>query len=266
MKTRVLSAIVMLAIFIPLLIIGNTPFSILMTLLAVVGFYELIRVRETKKQFPQLIKIIAYLMVIFFTIFNFDSVQFMNVVDFRIISLIIFIFLSPMVLLNDTKKYNLNDALFIIGSLLFIGMSFNLIIITRNFDIHYIIYLLIVTSITDTFAYITGNLIGRTKLSPKISPKKSWEGLIGGSIAGVIAAVVFFITVINPNISLVLIILITLLLTLLGQLGDLIFSSIKRYYNVKDFSELIPGHGGILDRFDSMIFVVLGFVLFVSIL
>lgn len=266
MKNRILSAIVMLSIFVPILLIGGKPFSILMTLLAVIGLHELIRVRETKKEFPRLIKIAAYIMVIFFAFSNFDSIEFINTVDFRIMSLIIFIFLAPMVLLNDTKRYNLNDALFIIGSLLFIGLSFNLIIITRNFDIHYIIYLFIITVITDTFAYITGSLIGRHKLAKDISPKKSIEGLIGGSIAGTLAAVVFFITVINPGISLVIIILITAFLTLVGQLGDLIFSSIKRYYKKKDFSELIPGHGGILDRFDSLIFVVLGFILFIGIL
>ena len=69
---------------------------------------------------------------------------------------IIFIFLSPMVFINDNDKYNLNDALFLIGSVLFIGLSFNLIIITRNYDITYIIYLLLITTITDTFALFTG--------------------------------------------------------------------------------------------------------------
>jgi len=266
MKKRVLSAIVMIIIFVPLLIIGGKPFASLMLALSIVGMYELIRVRETKKQFPKVIKLFAYLMVMFFTLSNFESVKFINTMDYRAMSFIIFLFLTPMIFINDTKKYNLNDALFLIGAILFIGLSFNLIIITRNYNIHYIIYLLLITVITDTFAYITGSLIGKHKLAKEISPKKSVEGLIGGTIAGVVAATVFYITVIDPTISLVSLVVITTVLALLGQLGDLVFSSIKRYYNKKDFSDIIPGHGGILDRFDSLVFVILGFVIFINML
>ena len=171
-----------------------------------------------------------------------------------------------MVFINDNKKYNFDDALFMIGSVLFLGLSFNLIIITRNYDITYIIYLLLITTLTDTFALVVGSLIGKNKLAPKISPKKTVEGLFGGVFMGTFAASAFYITVINTQASLVLVIVLTALLCLVGQLGDLIFSSIKRYYEIKDFSDLIPGHGGILDRFDSLIFVTLTFVILVGIL
>ena len=186
--------------------------------------------------------------------------------DYRVMSAIIFLFLTPMVFINDTKRYNLNDALFLIGSVLFIGFSFNLIIIVRNYDIMYLIYLLIITTITDTFALFTGMLVGQHKLCPKISPKKTIEGLIGGVLMGTFVATAFYTTVITSHKYLVLVIILTFLLTLVGQLGDLIFSSIKRYYDVKDFSDLIPGHGGILDRFDSLIFVILAFILLFGIL
>ena len=168
--------------------------------------------------------------------------------------------------INNTKKYNLNDALFLIGSVLFIGFSFNLIIITRNYDLSYIIYLLLITTITDTFALFTGMLVGKHKLCPKISPKKTIEGLVGGVFMGTFAAVAFYNTVISSSVSLVLVIMLTLLLALVGQLGDLVFSSIKRYYDVKDFSNIIPGHGGILDRFDSLVFVTLAFIILIGLL
>ena len=166
-----------------------------------------------------------------------------------------------MVFINDTKKYNLNDALFLVSLVVFIGLSFKLIVITRNFDITYIIYLLLITTITDTFALISGMLVGNHKLCPKISPKKTVEGLIGGVLMGTFVATSFYFTVINSSISLVFLIFITALLCVVGQLGDLVFSSIKRYYDIKDFSNLIPGHGGILDRFDSLVYVTLAFIL-----
>ena len=227
MKKRVLSAIVMLLVFIPLLLIGGKAFAVFMSLLAVMGLYEILNIRETKKKFP---------------------------------------FLMPLVFINDNKKYNLNDALFLIGSTLFIGLSFNLIIITRNYDILYIVYMLLITTITDTFALFTGMLIGKHPLAKDISPKKTVEGLLGGLFMGTVIAVVFYHVGINPKLPLSILVLITLLLASVGQIGDLVFSSIKRYYGKKDFSNLIPGHGGILDRLDSIIFVVLASVLFLGII
>ena len=266
MKTRVISAIILVLIFIPFLIIGELPFAIFMSVLSLFGLYELLKVRESKKKFPLLLKIVAYLLTLYFCLYNTSSIEFLNKFDYRVVALIILIFISPMVFINDTEKYNLNDALFLIGSVLFIGFSFNLIIITRNYDITYIIYLLLITTLTDTFALFTGKLIGQHKLCPKISPKKTIEGLIGGVFMGTFAAVCFYNTVINSSVPLVIVILSTILLCLVGQLGDLVFSSIKRYYDVKDFSNLIPGHGGILDRFDSLIFVTLVFIILIGIL
>lgn len=266
MKTRVLSAIIMIAIFIPLLIIGGKAFAIFMAILAIMGLYELIHIRESKKEFPFLMKMFAYIMVLFYTLTHFTSIEFIYTMDYRVVAFMIFAFLIPMVFIHDFKKYNINDALFLIGSVLFIGLSFNLIIICRNYDISYVLYLLLITTLTDTFALFTGSLVGRHKLCPKVSPKKTVEGLIGGVFLGTFAAVAFYVTVINPVIPLITIVSITLILALVGQLGDLVFSSIKRYYDKKDFSNLIPGHGGILDRFDSLIFVVLAFIIFSSIL
>lgn len=266
MKKRIISAILIIAIFIPFLIIGELPFAIFMSVLSIAGLYELLRVRETRKKFPIILKIFAYILTIYFCLYNTDSIEFYHKFDYRVMASIIFLFITPMVFINDTKKYNLNDALFLIGSVLFIGFSFNLIIITRNYDLTYIIYLLLITTITDTFALFTGKLIGSHKLCPKISPKKTIEGLVGGVAMGTVVATMFYNTVISSNVSLVLVIMLTLLLALVGQLGDLVFSSIKRYYDVKDFSDIIPGHGGILDRFDSLVFVTLAFIILLGLL
>ena len=266
MKTRIISAIIIIAIFVPILLLGGLPFAIFMGILSAFGLYELIKTRESQKKFPKLMKVFAYVMAIAFCMYNYDSIEFSSQFDYRVMALLLFLFLSPIVFIDNSDKYNFGDALFLIGSLLFIGLSFNLIVVTRNYDITYIIYLLLITTITDTFALITGMLVGKHKMSPNISPKKTWEGLVGGVLMGTFVATAFYFTVINSNCSLVFLIFSTMFLCLVGQLGDLVFSSIKRFYEVKDFSNLIPGHGGILDRFDSLVFVTFAFIILKGIL
>ena len=266
MKQRIISAILMIAIFVPFLLIGELPFAIFMAVLGVFSLWELIHVREGVKEFPSILKLFAYIMVLIFSLYRYNSIEFQMQFDYRVMSLILFLFLAPMVFIHNFKEYDLNDALFLIGSVLFIGLSFNLIVVTRNFDIMYIIYLFLITTITDTFALITGMLVGRHSLCPNISPKKTVEGLIGGVFMGTFVASSFYYTVINSSISLVFLILSTMGLCLVGQLGDLVFSSIKRSYGVKDFSNVIPGHGGMLDRFDSLIFVTFAFVILLGVI
>ena len=110
-----------------------------------------------------------------------------------------------------------------------------------------------------------GRLIGRRKLLEEISPNKTWEGMLSGTLLGTLLASVFYITVLNSQANIALIIFVTLFLSIIGQFGDLVFSAIKRYFGIKDFSNIMPGHGGILDRLDSIIFVMLGFIFFISI-
>ena len=267
MTKRVVSAIVMVLIFVPFLIMGGIPFTILMAVLGVLGLYELLKIRgDVKKKFPVVMRLLAYLMTIFLIVNNANSIDLQYDLDYRLVSLIIFIFLAPMVFINNSKKYNLNDALFLVGSVVFIGLSFNLLTVIRNFNIAYIIYLFLITTMTDTFALFTGMFIGKHKLAPEISPKKTIEGAVGGSIMGTLIATAFYTTVISSSVPLVFLILITLALTAVGQIGDLAFSAIKRYYGQKDFSDLIPGHGGILDRIDSLVFVTLAFILVLGII
>lgn len=117
-------------------------------------------------------------------------------------------------------------------------------------------YVIIVSWGTDIFAYFTGKTIGKHKFS-KISPKKSIEGCIGG-VVGAVLSMLIYTWVVNTyfgmNISYLYITGISVILSLVGQIGDFAASSIKRYVDIKDYSNLIPGHGGMLDRIDSLIF------------
>ena len=266
MKVRIISAIILLIVFIPVLIIGKLPFSLLMLFAAMLGLHELLGLRKTKKEFPIFMELFAYILVGFLAISHHDSQSLTYTMDYRMMAFMMFAFILPMVFINNNKKYNLNDALFLIGSTLFIGLSFNLLILIRNASLTYIIYLFIISIMTDTYAYFTGKYIGRYKLAEKISPNKTIEGSIGGSLMATIMASTYYHLVIDPSLNVGIVIFVTLCLSIIGQLGDLVFSSIKRYYDRKDFSNIIPGHGGILDRLDSIIFVVLGFVLFLTLL
>ncbi len=264
MKKRIISAVILIAVFVPLLVIGGLPFSLFMSIIGLLGLYELIHIRESRKEFPLITKFFAYILFALLMFISYGEFDFQFSLDLRYISLMIFLFLLPMVFINDYKKYNLNDALFLMGCLLFLGISFNLIILIRDKSLELIIYLLLVQTLTDTFALITGRLVGKHKLCPTISPKKTIEGAIGGALVATFVSVAYYITVCAPNMNIFMIIIITVLLSVVGQLGDLVISAIKRYYDKKDFSDLIPGHGGILDRFDSLIFITLIFVFIVE--
>ena len=102
-------------------------------------------------------------------------------------------------------------------------------------------------------------MIGTHKLCPKISPNKTVEGLIGGLLFCLVICVPTFITLTNYTGRVSLIILLILLLSVSSTFGDLVFSSIKRYFNIKDYGKIMPGHGGAMDRLDSLLFVLLTF-------
>lgn len=265
MKTRIISALVMLIVALPILILGGLPFKILLMILGGISLYELINIREKEKPFPLTLKIISFILLEILIYFGYNKTINYSL-NYQYIVLIFCILLIPIVLINNNEKYNINDALYLVGNTIFISVIFSIFIMIREFDLNYFIYLLLITIFTDTFALVSGRFIGKNKLCEKISPNKTIEGAIGGSIFGTIIATTFYIMIINSNANIVVIALITLLFSIIGQIGDLFFSSIKRYYKVKDFSNLIPGHGGILDRFDSLIFVVMLYMLFIKFL
>lgn len=266
MKKRIASAIVLLLIFIPLLFRGGILFALFMSILSVLSLYELLNIRKKTRPFPISLECLAYLLTAFFTMNGFDEGTLLYSLDYRLISLLILVNLIPLVFINDKNKYNLTDALFLIGSSLLVGLTFNLLVLMREYNIDYVIYIFIITTFTDTFAYLTGKYIGKNKLAPNISPNKTIEGAIGGSITASFVGSLYFISVFKSATPLWLSIVITISLTILAQIGDIVFSFIKREFNTKDFSNIIPGHGGILDRLDSMIFVTLGFLIILSII
>ncbi len=264
MKKRVLSAVVILLIAIPILLIGGIVYNIGVLILGLFALKEFLDIKETKRKIPYIVKLITYLLFTTLLLNNAYSKSLATYLDYKIIGSIVFLLLLPLIYYKNNEKYNINHSLSLIGIVFFLGLSFNLLIIIRNYNLMYLIFLLIITIMSDTFAYITGYYIGKTPLLKEFSPKKTWEGLIGGTFFGVFISSLFYLSVINNNIGSFDLALIITFLSIIGQTGDLIFSSIKRYYGKKDFSNLIPGHGGILDRLDSILFVVLAFTLIIE--
>ena len=264
MKNRIISAVIILLLTIPCIIVGGLPFTLLVLLAGVVALYELFKIIKTSSHIPMIIEILNYLILIFFIASSNGIGSIYSVIDYKMISILLLCNLLPLILINNKNKYSLKDAFLLIGIVLFLGTSFNLAIVLRNNGLNSIIYILLITIFNDTFAYFTGMLIGKHHFTD-ISPNKTIEGCIGGAVMGTVIASTYYYTCYSAN-NIFLTIILTLIISFISQVGDLVFSYIKREYGVKDFSNLIPGHGGVLDRLDSLIFAILGFVVFASIL
>lgn len=266
MRTRVISALIALLIFVPLVLKGGVFFDLSVFVLAVLGLKEFIKAKEGKKELPIFVKLVSYILIALIVLVATSSKTISFSLDLRVITGLFLIYLIPTVLYHDRKIYSIVDAFYMIGGVFFLGVAFYLLIYVRGESLGLLLYLFSISIFTDTFAFLTGLLIGKTKLLESVSPKKTIEGMVGGTLMGVIVSSWFYYTIVDPEATMVSIVIASLFLSILGQFGDLVFSAIKRYYNVKDFSNIMPGHGGILDRLDSIIFILFGFMFFMTIL
>ena len=261
MKQRTISAIILLIIMIGSILINSKLFGVLMLLFSVIGYKEFFDIRYNEKNKKlNLIKLLGMICLLIIAMNN----TFYKL-DLNIVVLIpLFVLSLPIVFYNDSKLYNITDALYNLGIVYFLGFSFGNIIYMADTSLVRCIFIFIIAFITDTYAYIGGCLIGRHKLT-SISPKKTIEGSVVGTIMGTLIGGVYYYNLVG-GVTVFETVVLCLFLTLLSEIGDLFFSSIKRYFDKKDYSNLIPGHGGVLDRFDSVIYVSLGLSLILSIL
>lgn len=258
MKKRILSALIMLIICVPLIIIGGIPFRIGVGVLAILAYKEILDLKGIKK-YPKPVIAIGLLVELLLVFSNRDILFNTIGLDYRYIAFSFLALFLPTIFYFDSKKYTIKDAFGLTSFIMFLGITLNLLSNILIYEKEYFFLIILVTILTDTFAYFTGVAIGKHKVT-SISPKKSLEGYIGGVVMGTVLSSIYYMTFIG-NASLVRVIPVLIILSLVCELGDLFYSAIKREHDIKDFSNLIPGHGGILDRIDSLTFVTLAFVL-----
>ncbi len=266
MKTKLISLGVLIFVFLLSMFLGKLYFSICMTIFAAISLREILHIRPKDRRTPVELELLSYILIIFFVMNNYSFRYEFYMIDYRLFTSLILIDLIPLVIIENRKKYNLTNALYLMASTMFIGITFNLIVQFRNYNINYVTYIFLIAFLTDSFAYITGKLIGAHPFMQHISPKKTLEGAFGGLIIGSLLPSLFFVSTISSKTPLYVVFLMTAILSSLGQIGDLVFSCIKREFGKKDFSNVVVGNGGILDIIDNIIFVTLGFLIIISII
>ncbi|MBC1563983.1 phosphatidate cytidylyltransferase [Listeria booriae] len=253
MKTRIITAIVALAVFLPFVIYGGLPFELLSMLLAAIALYEILVM--TKQKLVSVNGIITLVL----TLTVAAPSRFLEWLKDYDITQNEIIFVCMALLLSYTvfskNRYHFDQVGIGILAAFYTGIGFHYLAETRNAGLEYVIFALLIVWMTDTMAYFVGRSLGKHKLAPNVSPNKTVEGFVGGIVFAVLIAGGYYFYMDLPG-EILVIILIIIVLSIFGQLGDLVESALKRYYGVKDSGKLLPGHGGVLDRFDNLLFVL----------
>ena len=253
MKQRVITAVIALIVFLPLLYLGGLPFDILVTLMGIVAMSEfLIMKKKLLVSFEAIISFLLILSVLLPVFWAGFWTQDTLGGSFYLLALVMLVYT-----VISKNRFSFDDAGVLLLGGLYAGLGFRFMMLARAESLWMILYALLIVWITDSGAYLIGRKIGKNKLAPHISPNKTWEGSIGGSLSAVVIVGVYlyFVQGVFPY-SFSTMLLWTLVFSVGGQLGDLIESAFKRHYGVKDSGKILPGHGGILDRFDSLLFVL----------
>ena len=282
-KTRVITAICMVLVLVPFMLLGGYFIYGLGAILALIGTYELVKMHNRKYNLPKALDL-------FIPLLSLALVAVIMVADKVLVAdghkYIIFSFLLIIVVLLVVSmlyaELKVTDAFYYIGAIFYGGVSFAVIAALRNADVNAVAsfefmgldinlgglclfgYIYLTTIFTDIGAYEIGCRIGKHKLIPSVSPNKSVEGAVGGSICGTIIGTVFLVLteqfvgynlfgIDNLILNIIAVFFISLMLTVVSQIGDLIASKLKREYGIKDYGNIFPGHGGVMDRFDSVI-------------
>ncbi|MBR5474953.1 MAG: phosphatidate cytidylyltransferase [Lachnospiraceae bacterium] len=252
-KERLISGIVLVLVMGGLLVLGGNLLWAALVIISLIGMHELYQVVKIEKT---LLGGVGYLAAIGYAVWlllGSGEVTFLFVILSLILTLAVYVFTFP--------KFHANQVMTAFFGIFYVTVMLFHVYRIRLLDEGFLIWLVILGSWgCDTCAYCVGMLFGKHKLAPVLSPKKSIEGAIGGVVGSALLGLLYgFVfktaltsTFANPGMACAIVCGVA---AVISQIGDLAASAIKRNYEVKDYGKLIPGHGGILDRFDSVIFV-----------
>ena len=246
-KTRLISGIVLVIIALATIISGS--WILFFTLLAVslIGMRELYKVMKVSDEHVTVLELVGYLGAVLYYIAmkaDFGNYGTMAIIISMILILFVYVFGYP--------KYHAEQVMAAFFGVVYVAVMLSFIYLTRSLpDGKFLVWLIFRCSWgCDTCAYCVGMLIGKHKMAPVLSPKKSIEGAVGGVAGAALLGVIYAAATQGKMAEYALICAVG---ALISMVGDLAASAIKRNQNIKDYGKLIPGHGGILDRFDSVI-------------
>ena len=257
MKKRIIGGAIVLGVSLPCLLIGGIVFNIFALLVAGFALVELINADKDLRNIPNIIKAISFVSIPLIAICNFNGSFFVGIDMYSFLIPVAVLMILP--IFTYKKGYGMNEAFKLTFVSIFVSLICLSFVTVMSLKNTFLFYLIIIAVATDVFAYLGGRTYGKHKFT-EISPNKTIEGCVTGAIFGTAAGFAFYTTVIGST-NAILILGITLLLSIIGEIGDLIFSLIKRENSIKDYSKLIPGHGGICDRIDSLSFIVIVFLI-----
>ena len=257
MKVRIISGAVAVALLVLVLWMHQTiVFPICIAAISTIAIFELFRAKDCLRYR------ISFYAAILYSISS-PVLQFFhlsNVVQIIMVTMIMIIFLDGVV---QHKRLKMEQVCFMLVSALFVTKSLGLLQVLlqsdERFGLIYVILALCAAWIADTGAYFTGTFLGKHKLCPEVSPKKTVEGFIGGIVATIVVFFVFSLiygVVAEVKVRYGWVIFIAAACAVISVLGDLTASILKRQCSMKDFGNIMPGHGGVMDRFDSALFTV----------
>lgn len=256
MKQRIITAVIALVLFVPVVYYGGWLLQVVTAILAVIGVFELFRMKGL-----ELLSLEGALAILGTLSLVVPLKEWFPFLPKEVTALHLFyIFVMALLALAVFSKntYSFEEAAFPALVSLYVGMGFGSFLLARSNGFEVLMYALFIVWATDIGAYQFGSMYGKNKLAESISPNKTIEGSIGGILSAVVVALLYFIAVPAATTfhhSVIVMMFLTVIFSVFGQFGDLVESAYKRHFGVKDSGKLLPGHGGILDRFDSLLFV-----------